>query len=195
MGIAIYFYREDISMRKFFATILMTILVFSFVSASIAEAYEQEEIVQTTVIMTANVDTELRLWATNDGPAYATLVKGDDIEVFAFYPDENHVWAQVSRDEEDLQYKYGYANVEDLYFSSGKQFKLGKYMKITGNTVNIREEGNIQADTCGLLHKGDVVSVEKYVPTSDGRIWAYCSNAKTTEYLGWVSMRYLTPKN
>ena len=195
MGIAIYFYREDISMRKFFATILMTILVFSLVSASIAEAYEQEEIVQTTVIMTANVDTELRLWATNDGPAYATLVKGDDIEVFAFYPDENHVWAQVSRDEEDLQYKYGYANVEDLYFSSGKQFKLGKYMKITGNTVNIREEGNIQADTCGLLHKGDVVSVEKYVPTSDGRIWAYCSNAKTTEYLGWVSMRYLTPKN
>lgn len=182
-------------MKKFFATILMTILVFSFVSVSLAEAYDQEEVVQTTVIMTANVDTELRLWAANDGPAYATLVKGDDIEVFAFYPDENHVWAQVLRDEEDLQYKCGYANVEDLHFSSGKQFKLGKYMKVIGNTVNIREEGNIQADTCGLLHKGDIVSVEKYVSTSDGRIWAYCSNAKTTEYLGWVSMRYLTPEN
>lgn len=182
-------------MKKILATILMTILVFNFVSVSTAEAYEQEEVVQTAVMMTANVDTELRLWAANDGPAYATLVKGDDIEVFAFYPDENHVWAQVSRDEGDLQYKYGYVNVEDLYFSSSKQFKLGKYMKVTGNTVNIREEGNIQADTCGLLRKGDVVSVEKYVPTSDGRIWAYCSNAERAEYLGWVSMRYLAPEN
>ena len=182
-------------MKKILATILMTILVFSFVSVSVAEAYEQEKVVQTAVMMTANVDTELRLWATDDGPAYATLVKGDDIEVFEFYPDDNYVWAQVLHDEEDLQYRYGYANVADLYFSSGKQFKLGKYMKVTGNMVNIREEGNIQADICGLLYKGDVVQVEKYVPTSDGRIWAYCSNAERAEYLGWVSMRYLAPEN
>lgn len=181
-------------MKKIFSTILMTILFFSFVSVSMAEAYEQKEVVQTTVMMTANVDTELRLWATNDGPAYATLVKGEDIEVFEFYLDENCVWAQVLHDGEDLQYRYGYVDVADLYFSSGKQFKLGKYMKVTGNTVNIREGGNIQANICGLLHKGDVVSVEKYVPTSDGRIWAYCSNAGTTEYLGWVSMRYLVPE-
>ena len=144
-------------MKKILATILMTILVFSFVSVSVAEAYEQEKVVQTAVMMTANVDTELRLWATDDGPAYATLVKGDDIEVFEFYPDDNYVWAQVLHDEEDLQYRYGYANVADLYFSSGKQFKLEKYMKVTGNMVNIREEGNIQADICGLLYKGDVV--------------------------------------
>lgn len=187
-------------MKKLFTTILITILVFGgvfcFAPVSIAEAYEQENVVQaTSVKMTAKIDSELRLWATVDGPAYATLIKGESIDVLAFYPDdENYIWAQVVYDEENTQYKYGYANMEDLLFASGKKFKLGKCMQVNGNTVNIREDTSIQADICGLLCKGDIVSVEKYVPTSDGRIWAYCCDVQD-EFLGWVSVRYLTPEN
>ena len=177
-------------MKKFLAIVLLVVMMWTMSSISLAEECEEEyEVVTSTVEMTAKVDTELRLWAMIEGPAYGTLLKGESVEVTCFYPDAESVWGEIRYDNPD--FKYGYIDAKDLYFSDGRQFKFAEYMEVTGNTVNIREYGNIQAEPCGMLYKGDIVYVDKFVPTSDGRIWACCRNVED-EYIGWVSMRYLT---
>ena len=176
-------------MRKILAFLLFALMMV-YMPASFAEGCYGEEVTRSTVEMVANVDTKLRLWATFDGPVYDVLLEGESVEVCAFCPDSSEtVWAAVMR--ADPVYRYGYIDMKDLYCLEDRTFEFSEFMKVTGNTVNIREYESINAPISGLLYKNEIVQVMELVPTSDGRVWAECYTADESAFLGWVSTRYL----
>lgn len=178
-------------MKKLLAAIRILLAVtISFMTVTVANA-EEYEVTKSSLHLTAKRNTELRLYAMDDGPSYATLLKGESVEVLTLYPDsKGQLWGSVLRDENDSQFRYGYLLMADMR-TSKRVAKLSEIMRITGNTVNVRDTPSITGDKLSLLYKGDIVAVEKYVPTSDGRIWAECFTENGEKYLGWVSIKYL----
>lgn len=113
-----------------------------------------------------------------------------DIYLILVNYEDGSLWGETRFYSRDDEIYYGYIPLKYLKSTDSSLPKFSKYMKVTGGTVNIREEPDIESTDIGTLYKNDVVLVGCFIPTFDGRIWASVSMRDGT-WLGYTSMKYL----
>lgn len=152
--------------------------------------YEEKEAVVSPITLRTTDKAIARQWADVNSLPTGTIDSGKFVTVDSFYPtDDGNVWAELRN---SCGYVYGYISMKYLEYAEETYHPaLAQYMTVTGGKVNARTSANVNADINTIAHSGDVVEVEYYTHTSDGRIWA--ASYLDGEYLGFISCRYLTP--
>ena len=158
--------------------------IFGYVSDKNLEYTDELDFGCVEMITTGDVN--VRLWADIDGPINAVYPKDTYVYPEAFYPtDDGRVWAQI-----DIGGYYGKAFISTKYLKfTNSSLELQQYMRVTGESVNVRREPSIYSHIQGYLHYGDVVEVVYYEVMYDGCIWAYVIH--DNEEVDCVSVKYL----
>ena len=183
-------------MKKVFALVLVLLFAMLVGVSAFAEEEYTEEVYPISVIMETTGNVNVREWARIDGPIFCTLDKGTSVEVLRWYSSsDGRIWAGI-RVHDGSEFNWGFISMkylelaDDFAYEFNFDFNLARMMEVTGGSVFVREYESIDADVTTTVHRGDVVEVEEYVLTNDGRMWASCLN-QDGEYLGWISMKYL----
>lgn len=150
----------------------------------------EEEVVVAPIMLRATGKVNVRQWADIKSPASETLDINELVEANTFHvTDDDRVWAELRWNN---GYVRGYVSMRYLEYAEKTNLpELARYMTVTGRSVYVREEANINASISTTVHRGDTVEVDYYTHTSDGRIWAACY--LEDEYIGFISCKYLAP--
>lgn len=141
----------------------------------------------------ADRDTYIYYWYEGNFPIGTLERQKSAFSNMIFTSEEdNKAYIEVYDDDED---DYVYIQTDDLHIATpGKFPKLSRLMEVTGETVNVRRNPNINSESLEIIEKGTVLTADFFVCVFDGeyRIWAICSDPYGDE-IGCVSCKYLEP--
>lgn len=131
-------------------------------------------------------DTEIRTWASENGPYFDYLSEGTTIDVWKFSPSSDSVWCAVEIEHEN--HEFGFVSMEHLEFIDA-EYTFSEIMKVSKKT-KVYESNIDHSFVVTTLQPGETVEVLEVFPMSDNRLWVNCNNTNG-EYIGWIAFETL----
>ncbi len=125
-----------------------------------------------------------------DGDKIGTIKKGTVVTASIIRTsDDGRAWVEIPGHD---NYDYGYVDVSKMEIQERSFPKLSNVMKVTGNTIHIRDDAHINANSLQIVSHDTKLYVDYFVCVYDEeyRIWAHCNDKHGME-LGFASCKYL----